>query len=674
MEPPEFGHQIPDAGPHPDEYWGGGGCGALALAFKNMWPDLKIGMDTDNKTGGLNHAWVHDGQRSHDFQGTHDSPDGPSGAFGNETTHMDVDPAHLAKMAEVKWSPEEPWGDKSVDRAGDEIDSHWLRRKYDPDTGEFRHSRRTADDPISEPVRLYRGINLPLEHPDLKQLRDLVHSPEGLDHPDLGGHLLHTLTSFRGDDRKADGSNLGLHWTPDLGVAEDFAHGDNDNSPEYKEPFPVLVSADWHGKGEDKDKTWAGGDYPDEQERHLNPGAPLSLHGVHIWNPTHPEAQYGWHKVVSTPQDHFARRTADHEDPISDFLQWCAEHGPNLPPDQESLEEYSEVVGLTPEEYQDISYYLGYEDDSRTAMWHEAMADTTPWHPLIRHMPDKSNGFGTHDYGTYVVNVPQPDSHEKTLGSLEYSTERGRNYPTFHVESLSVHPEHQGKGIAQALIERAHQDHPDHLIDPGFTTGQGGALTQHLMKAIPGAEKKMDPNWDWELSPLDEEGEQNFLRDEMSRYARWFLRAEDYRGQHTSPGPDGTGFPIHDMHSGGQNYELGGVPEDWQTHPQYYASSHEAPGVRGMKQTQQMYNRVNGNPEAPVDIYRALPQGHGHFHTGDWVTPSLEYARGHAASEQGPEHDWPVIKSTVPAKHLWQNGDSYYEMGYHGPSHEGTVV
>jgi hypothetical protein len=145
---------------------------------------------------------------------------------------------------------------------------------------------------------------------------------------------------------------------------------------------------------------------------------------------------------------------------------------------------------------------------------------------------------------------------------------------------------------------------------------------------------------------------------------------DEYAGHHQSPGP-GTGFPVHDM-SG--NEDLGGVPDDWYTHPQYYAHSGEAPGVRGMKQTQQMYNRVRGNPEATVNIYRALPHGNADFHTGDWVTPSLEYARGHAASQQGPDQDWPVIKSTVPAKHLWQNADSYYEMGYHGPSHQGKMI
>lgn len=140
---------------------------------------------------------------------------------------------------------------------------------------------------------------------------------------------------------------------------------------------------------------------------------------------------------------------------------------------------------------------------------------------------------------------------------------------------------------------------------------------------------------------------------------------DDYRMKHRSPGPGA--IPIHDMT--GSNSE-GGVPEDWYTHPHYYTSGEVSP--REQKSTQALYNRVRGNPEAPVNVYRALPGGHTHFNTGDWVTPSLEYARQHAVQDDDPSNDWPVIKTTVPAKHLWQDGNSYYEMGYHGPATPGA--
>lgn len=147
---PQMGHQIPDApGPMKDDYWGGGGCGPLALAFKNMWPDLKIGADIDNKDGTVNHAWVHDGKRAHDFMGTHPDPHGPSGAFSNFTHHEDMDPAHLASIYGrdgINWSPEEPWGDGTVNEAADEIQRHWLNLHYNSETGETEHRPPAAAD------------------------------------------------------------------------------------------------------------------------------------------------------------------------------------------------------------------------------------------------------------------------------------------------------------------------------------------------------------------------------------------------------------------------------------------------------------------------------------------------------------------------------------------------
>jgi hypothetical protein len=139
--------------------------------------------------------------------------------------------------------------------------------------------------------------------------------------------------------------------------------------------------------------------------------------------------------------------------------------------------------------------------------------------------------------------------------------------------------------------------------------------------------------------------------------------AEDYRGSHQPPGPD-WGYPLHDMDVG----------DDWYQHPDWYGGNHSHVSGMGKLQVQRMYNRARGNPDHPVTVYRALPHGHDHFNTGDWVTPSLEYARGHAVQSDDPAEDWPVIAATVPASHLWQNGDSYYEMGYHGPPTRGELT
>ena len=136
---------------------------------------------------------------------------------------------------------------------------------------------------------------------------------------------------------------------------------------------------------------------------------------------------------------------------------------------------------------------------------------------------------------------------------------------------------------------------------------------------------------------------------------------DEYHGAHQAPGPR-SGWPIWDMTGEhGNQSDVGGVPEDWYTHPHYYSGGEVSP--REVKRVQQLYNQIRMKPEQPVEIYRALPQGNTRFNTGDWVTPSLAYAHMHTRHPTDPTQGWPVIKITVPAKHLYQNGDSYYRWG-----------
>ena len=48
---------------------------------------------------------------------------------------------------------------------------------------------------------------------------------------------------------------------------------------------------------------------------------------------------------------------------------------------------------------------------------------------------------------------------------------------------------------------------------------------------------------------------------------------------------------------------------------------------------------------------------------GDWVAISKQYAKDHGESVlQGK---YKVASMRVPAKHVWTNGDSIHEWGYH---------
>lgn len=138
---------------------------------------------------------------------------------------------------------------------------------------------------------------------------------------------------------------------------------------------------------------------------------------------------------------------------------------------------------------------------------------------------------------------------------------------------------------------------------------------------------------------------------------------EDYRLQHRAPtGEDDVGAPMHDIES---------VLPNVHERPELYRY-----GSPGEDESLHHIRRVRGKPEAKVRIYRALPAEHVHkgIQTGDWVSPSKEYARQHGRQYSETGHDdWPVISTTVPAKHLFNEGYPT-EFGYDGPAKEASSV
>lgn len=149
---------------------------------------------------------------------------------------------------------------------------------------------------------------------------------------------------------------------------------------------------------------------------------------------------------------------------------------------------------------------------------------------------------------------------------------------------------------------------------------------------------------------------------------RYFTAGDDdYRMQHR-PADEEYGAPLHDLTHNGM------LPDDVYTHPQYYDYGGEGMGS-SFGESYRHILRTRGNPEAKVRIYRSLPAEHAHqgFRPGDWVSTSKEYARKHGR-QADPKHDWPVISTTVPAKHLWTEGSDLREYGYTGPHKEMPMV
>lgn len=133
-----------------------------------------------------------------------------------------------------------------------------------------------------------------------------------------------------------------------------------------------------------------------------------------------------------------------------------------------------------------------------------------------------------------------------------------------------------------------------------------------------------------------------------------------YRMQHQAPDAD-YGAPLHDVEN---------------MMPGFYDRPHQYNfGQEHYWDSADEILKAKGNPEKKIRIYRALPAEHAGkgFNTGDWVSTSKDYARTHGMDSKGSKHDWPVISTVVPAKHLHTEGD-VHEWAYNGPHNPNASV
>lgn len=126
----------------------------------------------------------------------------------------------------------------------------------------------------------------------------------------------------------------------------------------------------------------------------------------------------------------------------------------------------------------------------------------------------------------------------------------------------------------------------------------------------------------------------------------------DYRGQHAAP----------DAEYGAPLWDVSAMMPDYYTHPEWFRTGDDE--CDGM--SERAILRCQGNPDAPVWMWRAVPAGVTTFNPGDWVTTSKPYARQHMADMDG----WHVIARRVRARELFTEGNSINEWGW-WPQEEG---
>ena len=168
-----------------------------------------------------------------------------------------------------------------------------------------------------QPKKMYRLVNLDMSHPDMAPVHRALF---GQDHPSLkqeeglfpasdvpvkaspqrfNDKSLHqTILDHLNANPMRQG--LGTHWTTDLDEARVFNTGQNGHT------IPAVISANWYGRGEDPYRTDTGGNYPDEREITMMPGAPLQVTDMHLRHPAG-----SWYSVMGgAPQNHTAARLA----------------------------------------------------------------------------------------------------------------------------------------------------------------------------------------------------------------------------------------------------------------------------------------------------------------------------------------------------------------------------
>jgi hypothetical protein len=99
----------------------------------------------------------------------------------------------------------------------------------------------------------------------------------------------------------------------------------------------------------------------------------------------------------------------------------------------------------------------------------------------------------------------------------------------------------------------------------------------------------------------------------------------------------------------------------YQTHQKYIAKTGKLPkGVDNWSNSAE-YNDYLSNE---IDRLSNLPDDSETKYTinpGDWVTTVLQYAKDHGKSHIGK---FKILSKTVPAKHVYTQGDSIHEYGY----------
>ncbi len=158
----------------------------------------------------------------------------------------------------------------------------------------------------------------------------------------------------------------------------------------------------------------------------------------------------------------------------------------------------------------------------------------------------------------------------------------------------------------------------------------------------------------------------NFVRDKKYRAAKDMLSSKakdvgydadfDWRMDHKAPNShDDTAHSLDQI-----DKCYGSDGSIYSPHAVYYYGE----GRRYDNKAISVIRSARNNPDAMIKVYRAVPPDikDTRVRNGDWVTTVKEYAEEHGY--RSLDDNYRIIENTVPAKYLYNNGDSINEYGY----------
>jgi GNAT superfamily N-acetyltransferase len=138
------------------------------------------------------------------------------------------------------------------------------------------------------------------------------------------------------------------------------------------------------------------------------------------------------------------------------------------------------------------------------------------------------------------------------------------------------------------------------------------------------------------------------------RRAKGYISSDEFKMQHRAPDRGDESLATIK--------ESGVIPKDYWTHPQYYQSTSDEM-ASWSKISRAVDRQKQSDKPVRIPVYRAVPKDvkESNLRNGDWVSPSLEYAKNEGGMISG---GYRIIQGYARLDQLWWDGNSINEFGY----------